>query len=643
METIWIDPIFQDIVETLREPILVLDSNLKVVLANRSFTHSFKVTPEETLGNFIYNLGNNQWDIPKLRELLDKILMENITFNNFEIEHEFPDIGHKVMLLNARHLVEKETDSRMILLAIEDITERRRLETLLSDSEERYRRLFETANDGILLLEKREGKITHANPAITTMLGYSNKEFTGNDLKDVGFSNDLGTIQEILRTLNKDGIIHYKDSPVQNKTGQVVDTDIYMVDKASLIQCNIRNITERKQADKEKKAVESQLHQSQKIESVGTLAGGVAHEINNVLSIIMGNNEIALDTLPEWSPIRTYLEDIRVATHRARDVVRQLLTFSRQDNAEKKPLDIGSVVKESIKLIRSSIPANIEIKLTIADDVARIFGNATQMSQVLINLCGNAVYAMLNRGDTIAIDIKNGVLDEKYASVHLPSKSGRYVRLMVSDNGCGMNKETLDKIFEPYFTTKGVGKGTGIGLAVVHGIVEKHDGLISVESEPDKGTVFTLLFPACGEAVDLKLKEHISLPAGKEQILFVDDEPGISKLGKQSLEKLGYTVHSATDPVEALNMFKADPGSFDLVITDMAMPHMTGVQLASEIRRIRSKMPIMLCTGCNENISDEKVCEIGICSVALKPLDRTAFAVSVRKALDEAKTMFQIE
>lgn len=637
MVAIRIDQIFQDIVETIREPILVLGSDLKVVLANRSFSNTFKVTPEETLGNYVYDLGNHQWDIPKLRELLDKILIQGNTFDDFEIDHDFPDIGHKTMLLNARHLVEQETDSQLILLAIEDITERKQLESLLNDSEIRFRRLFETANDGILLLEKSEGKITHANPAIATMLGYSNAEFTGNDLKDVGFPDNLGTFQDMLKELSKNAIINFKDTPVQKKTGQIVDADIYMVNKSTLVQCNIRDITQRKLAEKDKKGVEDQLHQSQKTESINTLAGGVAHEINNVLSIIMGNNELVMDEIPEWSPIRHNLEDIRVATLRARDVVRQLLIFSRQDNAEKKPLDIGTVIKESMKLIRSAIPANIEIKLNIADDIAPVLGNATQMNQVLINLCGNAKDAMLNTNGVIVIHLSNmKVDDETCVSGQHSLKPGRYVKLMVSDNGCGIDKKTLDKIFDPYFTTKAIGKGTGIGLAVVRGIVEKHNGLISVESERDKGTIFKVIFPSCRLAVERSPEARIVLPTGKEQILLVDDEPAIVKLGKQQLEKLGYTVQCATDAMEALMLFKTDPGSFDLVVTDMAMPHMTGVQLATEILKICPTMPIMLCTGYSENITEEKASEMGICLVSLKPIDRTTFAVNIRKALDDA-------
>jgi len=236
----------ESIVETVREPLLILDADLKIISANRNFYRTFKVTPSETIGSFIYNLGNEQWDIPKLRELLEEVLPEKEAFDDFEVAHNFQDIGHKIMLLNARQIYRKDIGAKMILLAIEDITEHKRLENLLTESEERYRRLFETASDGIVLLEKREGKITHANPATEKMLGYTNKESIGNKLQDIGVLLDMGDFQTTMQNLNKSGIINYDDVPVKTKSGQHIDTDIYLVDRARLVQCNIRDITEHK-------------------------------------------------------------------------------------------------------------------------------------------------------------------------------------------------------------------------------------------------------------------------------------------------------------------------------------------------------------------------------------------------------------
>lgn len=256
----------ENIVETVREPLVVLNSDLKILTANRSFYDTFEVTPKETIGNLIYNLGNRQWDIPRLRTLLEDILPKNNKFDNYEVEHVFSSIGHKIMLLNARRIIQKEIGSQMILLAIEDITERRQLEILLSESEERYRRLFETADDGIFLLEKREGNITHANPAITKMLGYTKEECIGKKLKNIGFSLAVDDFKKIMQELDKNGIIYYDDVPVQTKVGQTFYADIYMVNRARLVQCNIRDVTERKKAEeslrealKEVKQLKNQL------------------------------------------------------------------------------------------------------------------------------------------------------------------------------------------------------------------------------------------------------------------------------------------------------------------------------------------------------------------------------------------------
>ena len=253
---------------------------------------------------------------------------------------------------------------------------------------------------------------------------------------------------------------------------------------------------------------------------------------------------------------------------------------------------------------------------------------------MLINLCGNAADALLDKGGTISIDLHNETVETKDSRLN-PLLPGRYVKIVIRDTGCGMDKATLNRIFEPYFTTKAIGKGTGIGLAVVHGIVTGHNGSIAVASEPGKGTVFTIYLPAhCGR-VERDDKDCPAMPLGSERILLVDDEPSILKLGKQRLERLGYTVVGTTNPVKALALFKVDPQAFDLVITDMAMPGLAGDQLATEILRYRPHIPVILCTGYSEKISEDRAALVGIRAFAMKPIDRTEFAITIRKVLDE--------
>ena len=552
MAEIQTDQLYKDIVETIREPLLILDQDLRVILAGRSFYDFFKVTPEETVGKLIYDLGNKQWDIPKLRELLEIILPGNNPFNNYEVEHDFATIGRRTMLLNARQVEQKMGKKRIILLAIEDITEHKRLEVLLADSEERYRRLFETADDGIVLLEKNKGTIAQANPAITKMMGYSNEEFIGNSLNNVGFPDDVSDLQKILQTLEENGILHYIDIQLQNKNGQAVDTDIYMVDKASLIQCNIRDTTERKMADEKTAKLQSQLHQSQKMEAIGTLAGGIAHDFNNILSAILGYTALAISDVPQGSNIRDDLEEVLKAGNRAKDLVSQILTFSRQAETQFFQIQIHLIVKEALKLLRSSLPATIEINENFRA-FGKVLADPTQIHQILMNLCTNAFHAMSEDGGELSVSlIRVKAIDELSVPENLPP--GPYLKLTVRDTGCGMMPDVISRIFEPYFTTKGLNKGTGLGLSTVQGIVQSHGGLITVESTPGKGSSFHVYLPEITEPVtdSETIEQEKIIFTGTERILVVDDEVPIVKLLKKTLEKLGYEVTGRISGIEAL-------------------------------------------------------------------------------------------
>jgi PAS domain S-box-containing protein len=383
----------------------------------------------------------------------------------------------------------------------------------------------------------------------------------------------------------------------------------------------------------EKKRLEDQLLQSQKMESIGTLAGGIAHDFNNILGIILGYTELSMDDIPEWNPARLNLEEIRTATFRAKNVVRQLLSFARKTKLEKKPTNIIPIVEESLKLLRSSIPTSIEIRQNISKDVDTILADSTQINQILINLCTNADHAMPD-GGVIVVTLKNVELGENVTAQYPDLNSGRYVNLTISDTGHGIPKEETDRIFDPYFTTKEMGKGTGMGLAVVHGIVKEHNGIITVESELGKGTMFSIFFPVVEKEAVVETETDEELPIGDERILFIDDEESIVKLGHQRLERLGYKVKSTTNPIEALDLFRSEPDQFDLVITDQTMPKMTGENLVKEILNIRPDIPTILCTGFSEKIDEKKAKEIGTTEYIEKPLDKLDFASKVRNVLD---------
>jgi len=356
-----------------------------------------------------------------------------------------------------------------------------------------------------------------------------------------------------------------------------------------------------------------------------------------MLAIIMGNNELIMKELLQGSQARKSADEIRIAGLRARDVVKQLLTFSRRDDAVKKVMDFTFVVQDSLKLIRSSIPVNIQIEQNLSADTYPVMCNDTQINQLLINLCNNAVDALPEKGGVITIELLNATIDKQQTKHPTKLHPGQYAKLVVSDNGIGMDTEIRDRVFEPYFTTKDIGEGTGIGMAVVHGIVERHDGEIIVDSKPGRGTTFTIFFPAYEGLFEQETDERDILPVGDECILYVDDEPSIATLGKRLLESLGYTTESTTSPENALDMVRNDPDKFDLLITDMAMPSMTGDQLVIETLKIRQDMPTIMCTGYSAKFSEKDAADIGVHSYIMKPINRSELSKVVRKVLDGAK------
>lgn len=378
---------------------------------------------------------------------------------------------------------------------------------------------------------------------------------------------------------------------------------------------------------------QERLQQSQKMEAIGTLTGGIAHDFNNILGIILGNAELAMIDVPEFNPARRNLEEIRTASFRAKDVVQQLLAFSRKTDLERKPVRLEPIIKESLKLLRASIPTSIKIVQNFLYDSNPVLADATQINQVMINICTNSAHAMPD-GGILAVSIMNKEIDEDASYPDLTP--GRYVELTVSDSGHGIDADIQDRIFDPYFTTKEVGKGTGMGLSVVHGIITKHGGAISVSSEPGKGTTFQILFPAIEteEAVEVKIDE--ALPRGNETILLVDDEEQIVNMERQMLENLGYHVTYRIGSTDALAVFQSEPDKFDLIITDMTMPNMSGIQLSHKIQEIKSDIPIIICTGFSEQISEEKAKALGISGYIMKPVSLGEFAKKIREVLGQS-------
>ncbi len=389
------------------------------------------------------------------------------------------------------------------------------------------------------------------------------------------------------------------------------------------------NITERKR-------LEDQLRQSHKMEAIGTLAGGIAHEFNNALSVILGFTELAQLDAPQGGETQSYLQEILTAGHRARDLVQQILSFSRQHELVREPVSLSVIIREFFTLLRASLPTTIDIELALSEADTTVLANRTQLHQIVMNLCANAEYAMRGVGHALEIRVDTIELDDTLTTAPLfECEPGPYVSLMIRDTGSGIPPHTVERIFDPFFTTKDVGEGTGMGLAIVHGIVTGYGGAISVESTLGEGTCFTIYLPQIAHAAveETPGRPPAEMPRGQGRILFVDDEAVLVRLGQAMLEHLGYDVTASTSSLEALRAFRAAPQQFDAVITDQTMPILTGATLVEELRRVRPDIPIILCTGFSHMMNAEKAQALGVDAFVMKPGVTEELAVRLQQVL----------
>ncbi|NLD38730.1 MAG: response regulator [Desulfatiglans sp.] len=384
------------------------------------------------------------------------------------------------------------------------------------------------------------------------------------------------------------------------------------------------------------KKLEEELYQAHKMEAIGTLAGGIAHDFNNILGAIFGFTEMAKLETDDKEKLNEDLDQILRGAQRAKELVQQILTFSRKNDQELKPLKIQAIIKEALKLLRSSIPTTIEIRNDINPDCGSVLADPTQIHQVIMNLCTNAYHAMKKRGGVLSVSLQPLIITGESDDININLTPGSYLKIEVSDTGIGIEKEALKRIFDPYYTTKNQGEGTGLGLSVVHGIVTSLNGDIQVYSEPDIGSKFRVYLPVVSSG--FKGNTHdtaATLPTGTEYIMVVDDDILIADITARKLEKLGYSVTKLTGSIDALHQFEHDPDLFDLIITDMTMPNMTGEELATNILRLRPAKKIILCTGYSDLINNEKARQLGIRAYIMKPVVMDTLAVTVRNVLDE--------
>ncbi len=507
------------------------------------------------------------------------------------------------------------------VVTFRDITERQSAEQALEHSEERFRQLSEAIPQQVWTALP-DGSLDYVNKRVTDYFGRTSEEILGQRWQEVLHPDDLpeclnrwakardtGQPYEVEFRLLRNADQAYRwhlgrALPILNEEGQIIRWFGTNTDMTEL------------------KHLENQLRQTQKMEAIGSLAAGIAHDFNNILMAIMGYTELAKISTRGKKQVLRNLEEILIASQRGKELIQQILTFSRQSEQERQPLDIQVVIKEIMKLLRATLPTTIDIQSHVQETPTLILGNPIQIHQVIMNLCANAEHAMRETGGVLELFVDTVQIEESGLTEVPELKPGSYLRLRVGDSGRGMSAETIQHIFNPFFTTKGIGEGTGMGLAVVHGIVSSHGGAITVKSELMKGTIFTIYLPEmeCMGILQPEQELDQELLMGRGYILYVEDEEPLARLGREALEGLGYGVMVRTSSVEALEAFRSDPFRFDAVITDQTMPNLTGEALARKLLEIRPDIPIILCTGFSHTITQEKAKALGIRSFLLKPL-----------------------
>ena len=619
---------FRGISHSIADWIWEVDKYGRYTFASGKVKEILRYEPEELIGKTPFELMPEDSE-NRIGAYLKKIVSEKKPIA--DLEHwTLTKEGDSICLLtNGVPILNEKGELYGYRGVDKDITERKQAE----EEHIRLATAIEQAAESVVITD-RDGTIQYVNPAFESITGYGRQEAVGQNPRTLKsgkhrkeFYADLwNTIAsgKVWRghfiNKKKDGTLYEEEatiSPIKNTSGEIIN---FVAVK--------RDVTEEIK-------LEDKLRQAQKMEAIGTLAGGIAHDFNNILSAIIGYTELAEYEIPEGSKTREKLKEVLKAGRRAKDLVKQILAFSRQGDQERKPLQVSHIVKEALKLLRASLPTTIEIRRNIEPDTGIIEADPTQIHQVLMNLCTNAAHAMNNKGGVLEVGIRNVEVGNEDIGLKYPNvPPGHYVLLTIRDTGHGMSAGVVERIFDPYFTTKEKGEGTGLGLAVVHGIVKSYGGVITVYSEIGKGSTFNIYLSAIEKKVEEEKETGEAIPTGHQRILFVDDEPALVDIGKKMLEHLGHEVIIRTSSLEALEAFRNNPERFDLVISDKTMPQMTGFDLARELKQIRPDIPIIICTGFSDTTDSDKAEAIGITGLVMKPIVMREMAETIKRVSD---------